>query len=53
MKYRMLLVVVFIGLGLYAYGYIANQNMFKWAGFALVGIMFVSFMAKKLAKRKS
>lgn len=53
MIYKLMLLVAFIGLALFSYGYMQEQLMYQFGGFALTFSMFAIFMVRKLARKKS
>jgi len=53
MKYKLMLVVAFIGLGLFFTGSVTKQTGLYWGGVALTGSMFFAFLAMKFARRQS
>jgi hypothetical protein len=46
-----MLIVAFIGLGLYFFGYTQNSLAMQVAGGILTGSMFAIYMLRKLARR--
>jgi hypothetical protein len=51
MTYKLMLIVAFIGLGLYFFGYTQNSLAMQVAGGILTGSMFAIYMLRKLARR--
>jgi len=51
MRYKVMLLVAFIGLVFYFFGYIRGSLAMQIGGGILVGSMFTIFMLRKLARR--
>jgi len=51
MTYKLMLIVAFIGLGLYFFGYTQNSVVMQVAGGVLTSSMFAVYMLRKLARR--
>ena len=51
MTYKLMLLIAFIGLGLYFFGYTQNSIVMQVAGGTLTGSMFAVYMLRKLARR--
>ena len=48
---RLLIFGAFMGVVLFGIGYFMHSPLLQYGGFALVGVMFIIFMARKLSRR--